>query len=331
MDTLAHSGNPQRETPPLHSQDNMPTEPLVSIVMPCFNAEAHLERSIGSVLAQAFTHWELIAIDDGSRDGTLAQLQRFQDGRIRVIGQSNMGVSGARNTGLKQCTGDYIAFLDADDTWSPRFLQTMVCKLESAPDTVLAYCGWQNLGIEDNRGEPFVPPDYEGPGKTLALLQGCRWPIHASLTRRGAIECAGGFETSLRIGEDYLLWMEVAAQGPIVRVQEVLAFYHHHEGPQATDNRALAALDTLKAKQIFTARHPDLVRKVGRTQVNAAVWTPVINQASELYWGGNLEGARPLFRRALLAGQGSMKDKVRMLPSLLPLWLHRLAVRLLTR
>lgn len=303
----------------------------VSIVMPCFNAERHLPTSLASLGRQTCPAWELVAVDDGSTDGTRAYLLSQQDPRMRVISQANAGVSAARNAALAQCRGDYVAFLDADDTWAPGFIDRMLACLEADPSAVLAYCGWQNLGAEGGRSQPFIPPDYEGPGKTVALLEGCRWPIHACLTRRSAIEVAGGFETRLRIGEDYLLWMEVAAQGRIVRIPEVLAYYHHHDGPQATDDRALAALDTLKAKEIFLARHPEITRALGRERLGEIMWGPLITRASELYWRGNLEGARPLFRKALLSGHGSPRDKLRMLASLLPLSLHRLVARLLAR
>lgn len=303
--------------------------PVVSVVMPCFNAQRHLPRSIASLQAQTCEDWQLIAIDDGSTDGTLNWLRAQTDPRIRVISQANAGVSAARNAGLAQCSGDYVAFLDADDTWAPDFMVRLRNSLSSQPAAVLAYCGWQNLGIEGARGEPFVPPDYDGPGKTLALLEGCRWPIHACLTRRSAIKHAGGFENSLKIGEDYLLWMEVAAQGSILRVPEVLAFYHHHDGPQATDNQVLAALDTLRAKQIFLQRHPEIAHRLGRETVDDLLWGGLIAKGSELYWQGDIEAARPLFRKALLSGHGSPRDRIRMLPCLLPLPVHRLAAKLL--
>lgn len=302
---------------------------LISIVMPCFNAEKHLPTSISSLMAQTQGDWELIAVDDGSVDGTLNWLRAQTDPRIRVITQQNAGVSAARNAGLAACSGQYVAFLDADDTWAPRFLEATLNALHTQPDRVLAYCGWQNLGIEGARGDPFVPPDYEGPGKTLALLGGCRWPIHACLTRREAIEAAGRFDTRLKIGEDYLLWMEVAARGAIVRVPEVLAYYHHHGVAQATGNKVQGALDTLKAKQIFLERHPEITQALGKKKLDSLTWGSLIRQGSELYWRGNLADARPLFRKALFSGHGTLREKIRMLPCVLPLFVHKAAAKLL--
>lgn len=297
--------------------------PAISIVMPCFNAAEHLPKSVGSILAQTLDDWELIAVDDGSRDDTAARLDSFHDPRIHVIRQPNAGVSRARNRALASARGQFVAFLDADDTWHPTFLERMLGALIAAPGATLAYCGWQNLGRPGQRGAPFVPPDYEGAAKMATLLEGCRWPIHASLTRRDAIQAAGSFDGNLRIGEDYLLWLEVAARGQLCRVPEVLAFYHHHDGVQATHNLTLAALDTLRAKQIFLGRHPEVTKQLGPTQIEALTWGTFIRQASMLYWQGDLISARPLMRKALLAGHGSLREKLRMLPSLCPMPVYK--------
>ena len=159
----------------------------ISIVMPCYNAAAHLPASIGSVLAQTCGDWELIAVDDGSTDATLDWLRSQTDPRIRVHAQSNRGVSAARNAGLARARGRYVAFLDADDTWAADYLDRMLAALQGSPGAVLAYCGWQNLGLPDGRGAPFVPPDYENADKAETLFAGCRWPIHAALVKREAV------------------------------------------------------------------------------------------------------------------------------------------------
>lgn len=299
------------------------TIPLVSIVMPCYNAAPHLPRSVGSVLAQTLNNWELITVDDGSNDNTLDWLKTQNDRRIRIVAQTNKGVSAARNAGLSLAKGKYVAFLDADDTWDSWFLEKMVTSLENKTDAVLAYCGWQNLGLAGARGEPFVPPDYETPDKTEVLLGGCRWPIHACLTRHDTIKKIGGFNAELTIAEDYLLWMEVSSLGSIVRVPEVLAIYHHHGGVQATKNRSLAAIHTLKAKLIFLRHHPNIAEKLGHGKIEQLTWNKLVEDGNTLYWRGDLVNARIIFRKVLFAGRGSASTILRMIPSVLPLWLHR--------
>ena len=302
------------------------TPPLVSVIMPCLNGERHIQMAIDSVLVQTCDDFELIVVDNGSTDRTPEILRSVNDPRLRVFTLPERGVSRARNLGLREARGTFIAFLDSDDTWSAEFLKKMHTALASDSKTVLAYCGWQNLGLPGSRGEPFVPPDYETPDKAAALLEGCRWPIHACLTRHAAIIEAGGFNTHLIIAEDYLLWMDVSVTGPIIRMPEVLAQYHHHGGVQATHNRALAVLDTFRAKQLFLRRHPEVAKQLGPDKIASLTWDKLIEQGNALHWQGDLENARPVFRKALLAGHGSASAKLRMLPSLLPLWLHRAIV-----
>lgn len=297
--------------------------PTISIIMPCLNAERHIKAAVASVLGQRFSDFELLIVDNGSTDRTQEILGTFADPRIKTFRLEKRGVSLARNFGLQHAHGEYIAFLDSDDAWSPEFLEKMHLALQARPDAVLAYCGWQNVGLKGPRSDPFVPPEYEGPNKPEALLGGCRWPIHGALTRRSAITAAGGFNTDLTIAEDYLLWMETSAMGAIVRVPEVLAQYHHHDGVQATHNLALAALDTLRAKQMFLERHPEIARQLGPVRIESLTWDNLIQQGNALYWKGDLMNARPVFRKALLAGHGSLSTRLRMLPSLLPLRLHR--------
>lgn len=297
--------------------------PLVSIIMPCYNAAAHLPQSVGSVLAQTFAEWELIAIDDGSSDGTLAWLQAQTDSRIRVFPQQNGGVSAARNAGLAHARGDCVAFLDADDTWVPDFLEKMQAALRPRPDAVLAYCGWQNLGLLGGRGEPFVPPDYENAAKAETLFAGCRWPIHAALVRREAVLAAGGFDTRLKNAEDYALWLQLATSAPIVLVPEVLAFYHFHDGGQASANKTRAAFHHLHAQRGYLARHPDFRASLGKKKARALMLGELLARGYICYWKRELPAARQIFRAVMKQGYGTLADWKYMLPAWLPESWHK--------
>jgi glycosyltransferase involved in cell wall biosynthesis len=301
--------------------------PAVSIVMPCHNAAPHLPASVGSVLAQGFGDWELIAVDDGSQDGTLAWLQAQADPRIRVHSQTNQGVSTARNAGIAAARGKYLAFLDADDTWSPDFLAHMHTALDDHPDAVLAYCGWQNVGLPGGQGEPFVPPDYENADKAATLFERCRWPIHAALVRRAAVETAGGFDTRLRNAEDYALWLRIAVAAPIVRVPEVLAYYHFHGGTQASANKVRAALQHLLAQRRYLDAHPAFRARLGRRRVRELTLGALLTQAYASYWKRDLATARRLFRAVMRQGYGTLRDWTYMLPALLPEAWHRALLR----
>lgn len=300
--------------------------PLVSIVMPCFNAREHLPRSVASVLAQSFGGWELVAVDDGSTDATRAWLDAQPDSRVRVLGQPNGGVSAARNAGIAAARGEFIAFLDADDNWEPRFLESMVAALAGRPDAVLAYCGWQNVGLSGPRGRPFVPPDLETADKAQRLFGGCQWPIHAALVRRQAVVDAGGFDARLQNAEDYALWLEVAAGRPIVLVPEVLAYYQFHGGAQASSNKARAALHFLHAQTAYLATHPAFAQALGGARVRKLTLGALLARGYECYWSRELEPARAIFRAVMRRGYGSPTDWKYMLPAWLPLRWHRLLI-----
>src|SRR5579862_805909 len=107
--------------------------PRVSVIVPVFNAARTVEHAIESVQAQSFTDFEIIAIDDGSTDGSNEILRRRYGDAVKMLAQKNQGPSAARNFGIANSTGEYLAFLDADDCWKPEFLTTMVAALDREP------------------------------------------------------------------------------------------------------------------------------------------------------------------------------------------------------
>ena len=297
--------------------------PIVSIIMPCYNAANHLSASVGSVLAQTFADWELIAVDDGSSDDTLAWLQAQTDTRIHTRSQPNQGVSAARNAGLTAARGDYVAFLDADDTWSPGFLGAMLTTLQAHPDAILAYCGWQHLQPSGNHGEPFIPPNYETPHKAEALLASCRWPIHAALVKRDAVLAANGFDPLLKNAEDFALWLRVGTTAPIVQVPKVLAFYHLHEGEQASDNQARAALQHWQAQLKYLGEHPAAMARLDPSYIRDLTLGELLRRGYACYWKRDLPAARQIFRTVMKQGYGTLRDWKYMLPAWLPESWHR--------
>lgn len=302
--------------------------PAVSIVMPCYNAARFLPTSVGSVLAQTFPDWELIAVDDGSTDDTDAMLDSFGDARIRNLRQENRGLPAARNMGLRAAAGRYVAFLDADDSLHPEFLQEMVDALDRAAGPAIAYCGWQNLGLEGKRGEPFVPPDYEVPEKTMLLLQGCRWPVHAAMLPAEIARNVGGFDEQQKAVEDFDFWLRTATQTPLIRIPRVLAYYHHHGNGQMSRDRAKMARYQIRAQRKFFAAHPEIAKRLGRRAIRDLVWGPVLRMGYESYWARNLSAARAIFREVMKHGYGSPRDWLYMLPAWLPESWHAALLRL---
>ncbi|MHC4881290.1 MAG: glycosyltransferase family 2 protein, partial [Planctomycetota bacterium] len=117
---------------------------VVSVIIPSYNAKELLAEAIDSVLSQTLTDLEVVVIDDGSTDGTTEVVKAIDDPRIRYFYKDNGGVSSARNMGLDKAEGQYIAFLDSDDLYSPEYLKTMVTALEDNPDYGVAYTAVTN-------------------------------------------------------------------------------------------------------------------------------------------------------------------------------------------
>ena len=175
--------------------------PAISVIVPVYQAEALLPQCVESVLAQTFSDWELLLIDDGSRDGspTLCDGYAARDPRIRVFHKPNGGVSTARNLGLEQATGPYIAFLDADDTFEPAALETLWYLREKA-GADSAGCAHYNVTPDGERRTEMLLPTgiYEETGireKILWPLAGDRlqplptlcWPATEAGRRQGRI------------------------------------------------------------------------------------------------------------------------------------------------
>ncbi|MBQ0720404.1 MAG: glycosyltransferase family 2 protein [Gammaproteobacteria bacterium] len=296
--------------------------PLISIIMPCYNRADTIATSIESVLAQSFTDWELVIVDDGSTDGSAEITQSFNDRRIKLHTQKNSGVCRARNAGIDHAQGSLIAFLDTDDTWHPDYLSQLHGALTNS-DATLVYCGWQNIGLAGGQGEPFVPPDYETPKKLELLFQNCRWPIHACLTYKTAIIEAGLFNESILTSEDYLLWLNIAIKHPLTRVPEVLAYYHFHAGEQATQDKAKIAINHCLAQRLFLSQHPEAITTLGASQVRQLMYGELLKQGFACYWNRDLRNARSIFKQVMKCGYGNFDDWKYMLPSLLPYSLHR--------
>ncbi len=181
----------------------------VSVVIPAYNAERYVGKAIESCLNQSYPPHEIIVVDDASTDGSAAVAELYPE-PVRVIRlKENSGVSVARNRGVEVSTGNWIAFLDADDWWMPEKLERQrQCAFEN-PRAMLLYTGFRILPVDG--------PEYDGqffaPREIWPMLR-YRSRIHLStvITRRDAFDAVGGFNSSLRIAQDWDLWLRLAAR-----------------------------------------------------------------------------------------------------------------------
>lgn len=290
---------------------------LISIIMPCFNAEQYVCEAVESVLSQSYPHVEVIVVNDGSTDQSRAILDTFGQ-RITVIDQECQGPYPARNRGIQVSRGEFIAFLDADDYWHPECLEKLHGALIDS-DAALAYCGWQNVGKPRQGGEPYVPMDYENEDKLESFLRGAAlWPIHAALVRRKSLVEIGGFDTHWPTCMDYDLWLRLSTVHPIALVPEVLAFYRHHDQGQITSKQWRQAKNSWLVKKKFIRDHPELVGKLSRTRLRELVDGGLLRRGYDNYWRRDLVSARKIFHLALLSGYWKVKDLRYLLPALLP-------------
>ncbi|WP_260839202.1 glycosyltransferase family 2 protein [Methylomonas koyamae] len=293
---------------------------FVSIVMPCFNSALTIKNSVASVYNQTFKNFELIIVDDGSTDNSRQVINELEATypNIKSIFKSNSGPAQSRNVGIQAASGQFIAFLDSDDTWHPEFLEKLLGCLEQNPDCKLAYCGWQNIGLAADRCKPYIPPDYETSDKASILLKSCPWPIHAVIARKQEIDRVKGFNDAWFTAEDFDMWLRIALFGKIVRVPEVLSYYHHKQGEQITRNRLRAILNHLGVQKAFLKDFPRIEKSIGKQNCNKLIYEQILYQAYELYWAGELGGAQILFRKAFISGQFKPTDLKYIIPAWLP-------------
>jgi len=211
----------------------------ISVVIPAYNVAAFLPRSIGSVLAQTLKPAEVIVVDDGSTDNTVAVAMEL--GARVVRHRHNCGISATRNTGIRNATGEWIAFLDADDTWSPEKLERQADCIQS--DTVLVYTSlriFDDIGI---RGESRAID----PVSAVRMLRYSN-PIAPStvVVKREACLQAGGFREDIRACEDWEFWVRLQRLGAFEAVAEPLTKYFLHANAASTNPRLmLEALDKI--------------------------------------------------------------------------------------
>jgi len=305
---------------------------LITIIMPCYNAAPHVEQAARSVLDQTYAEIELIVVDDGSTDSStdiVKHLVTEHPDKIRLIHQDQQGPYVARNLGLAQSSGEFVAFLDADDWWREDFLEKLYTALTTNRNAALAYCGWQNTGLEGNRGEPYIPPDYEMEGKSERFLRAASpWPIHAALVRRHAIDEIGGFQTYLPTCMDYDFWLRIGMAHPIVLVPEVMAFYRHHQGGQIISKQWRQAQNVWTVKKTFARECPELITELSKKKLQYLIDGGLLRRGYDNYWRRDLVSARRIFRLALRTGSWSVKDLRYLLPALLPERLYLMLIGL---
>lgn len=288
--------------------------PAVSVIIPVRNGREFIHEALASVCTQSFSDLEIMVIDDGSDDfdyQTLTQL----DPRIRVHRLAGSGVSTARNTGMQLARGQFFAFLDADDVWFPGKLAAQMRYFEQHPEVGCVFGGFTKWPrAEDGNFPParslmhdchdLVICEAERSGWLYTrLLDGLLVGMNTAVIRREVFTLLGGFDASMRIGEDYLFWLKVSRIYPMHALDGSVALYRIHEA---------SAMRRLDAENHLTELLKIAVSRWGLTNPDGTglpmekfkkrLATSEFTHGYNHFWEGSPAVARHAFFRALKGG-----------------------------
>jgi glycosyltransferase involved in cell wall biosynthesis len=231
------------------------THPLVSVIVPVWNAAAFIAETVQSVLAQTFTDYELMVVNDGSPDTVELETALLPyHGSLKYLRERHKGAAAARNAALRVAGGTYVAFLDADDSWLPHYLDRQIAFLRAHPDVDLVYADAKLTGNSPLAGRTFMETAPSRGPVTLKSLLSLRCHVIASgvVVRRSVVVDAGMFDETIVRGHDFDLWIRLASRGARLAYQrQVLLSRHIHATNLSGDaiaecERALAALGRIE-------------------------------------------------------------------------------------
>jgi glycosyltransferase involved in cell wall biosynthesis len=230
--------------------------PLISVVIPAYNAAETIADTIGSVLNQTHDQLEIIVINDGSQDATCDVVKNISDPRLKIFSYENGGVAVSRNRGIARATGEFISFLDADDLWTADKLAAQLSALQSYPEAAVAY-SWTNLIDESGR---FLRRGghYAKSGNVFAELLLTNFLEHGSnfLVRQQALKEVGGFAETLAAAQDWDMGLRLAARYAFVAVPSVQILYRVLARSMSTNVTRLEAASLQLLDRAF-AQAPD--------------------------------------------------------------------------
>lgn len=217
--------------------------PRVSVVIPTFNCATYLPSAIDSVLNQSFNDFEILVVDDGSTDGTIDRLRQYAK-HIHYVYQENAGASAARNRALSLSTGEYIAYLDADDVWYPTKLERQIAFLDTNKEYGLVH---SDVSVIDEQDEIIHRQFNSETARSvpqgscmLELLQHSHIQTLTVVERRDCFQKVGGFDDRIPIAQDYLHWIMIALEGwKFGYIKEPLGKYRWRRGSLMAGRRRL--------------------------------------------------------------------------------------------
>lgn len=289
----------------------------VSVIIPIYKGAAFIALSIESVLAQSHLDLDLIIVNDGSPDNSVAVIQPyFADPRVKYIEQQNAGVAAARNTGIRAATGDYIALVDQDDLWLTDKLARQVEYLDEHPEIALVH---SKIHFIDEVGERIPDPEWAWVAPTFGqvlpeLVKRNSICTCTVLMRKRALEQAGLFRQELAPADDWDLWLRVAARHPIGFVDAVTACYRVHQGNESRNLLKMQEAE-IRVVETFIREHPGAVGNA----ITRAKLCALYNEAAHLLERSGLHTeARSYWLRAMRKNPVSSTPYVSLIWGALP-------------
>lgn len=206
---------------------------MISVVIPLYNKEQSIASTLQTVLKQTYQDFEIVIVNDGSTDHSVEEVAKVPDPRIRLIHQSNAGVSAARNRGIAEARGEFVAFLDADDVWKPDYLKTQYELTQKYPECSVFASDYE---FKDTYGK--VTPtiirklSFKGADGILSNyfeVACCSHPplwTSAVMVKKSAMQLVGGFPVGIKSGEDLLTWARLAVNGKIAYAKQAYAVFN---------------------------------------------------------------------------------------------------------
>ena len=271
--------------------------PRISVILPAFNHAAYVSQAVRSVLDQTYADFELIVVDDGSTDATPDVLAQLSHPGMRVVRKLNAGLSGARNTGLRETTGPLVTFLDADDYFLPDKLEVLTEYLEHHPEIGLA-AGLATF-IDGSGNRIAAPETSPNPLRLPELLFENPVCVSGILLRRSWLERVGTFDEGLSACEDYDLWLRLAAAGcRMAWVDHPVVAYRVHPGQMTSQAGRMRTAMFAMLDKFFGL--PELPEHLGQYR-NAAYSAAFVHAAGFAYLSDECDaGSRDIAEAARL-------------------------------